>query len=89
MNYLKSTVLRNTIMIMALVFIWTTAQAGAAQAGDLDNAIGAYEKQNYSEALGLFTPLAEAGDKSAQNYLGIMYQSGYGVDVNHNEAVKW
>ena len=34
-------------------------------------------------------PLAEAGDPDAQSYMGFMYDSGWGVCEDKNEADKW
>jgi TPR repeat protein len=37
----------------------------------------------------LFRLSADKGNSFAQNNLGFMYSKGYGVHLNHNEAVKW
>jgi uncharacterized protein len=39
--------------------------------------------------LKLWRPLAEQGDASAQNNLGVMYDQGQGVPQDYAEAVKW
>ena len=68
--------------VLALAFTPLAAQDfqkghAAAQAGD------------FATALQEWTPLAEAGDASAQYNLGVMYQNGQGVPQDYAEAVKW
>ncbi len=41
------------------------------------------------EAFPLFLKAAEAGDATAQDCVGFMYMSGWGVELNYNEALKW
>lgn len=41
------------------------------------------------EAFLRFLKAAEAGDATAQDYVGFMYMSGWGVELNYNEALKW
>jgi TPR repeat protein len=51
--------------------------------------LGAYNNKNYKKALETFIPLAEQGDDVAQFHLGIMYENGYGVDKDLNQAFYW
>ena len=37
----------------------------------------------------LYRTLAETGDASAQNRLGLIYQNGEGVPQDDAEAIKW
>lgn len=48
-----------------------------------------WKKQNYGSAFLYFRDAAEQGDASGQDWLGWMYQNGYGVEQNYTEAVKW
>ena len=48
-----------------------------------------WEKGNYSRAIEVARPAAEQGYPWAQLRLGIYYDSGYGVQVNTPEAIKW
>lgn len=48
-----------------------------------------YNNMEYLEALPYFTKAANLGNANATNYLGYMYQYGYGVTKNYAEAVKW
>jgi TPR repeat protein len=54
-----------------------------------DDAIAAYNKQSYIEALNLFYVLAKEGDNKAQYNVALMYENGQGVKVDLNQAKKW
>ena len=48
-----------------------------------------YKNKNYTEAIKCFRKAAESDHASAQFYLGLCYEKGYGVTQNYTEAVKW
>lgn len=48
-----------------------------------------YDKKDYAKAITIFRKLADMGNSVAQDYIGWMYQHGYGVEKNFTEAVKW
>ena len=48
-----------------------------------------FDKGQYKKALILWSPLANSGDLIAQNYLGIQYYLGLGVERNLELAKKW
>jgi uncharacterized protein len=54
-----------------------------------DAAYAAYQKADYTGALKLAQPLAEAGDVRAQSLVGLMYYRGRGPRVDPAEAVQW
>ena len=60
---------------------------GSAQ--DFDIGLAAAEAGDFATALREWTPLAEQGNASAQNNLGILYENGQGVSQDYAEAVKW
>jgi len=60
-----------------------------ANAAPLDDAVTAYERGDYAEALKILRPLAIQGGASAQLNLGAMYDNGEGVTQDYKEAVKW
>ena len=71
------------IGIVAIVFIglvwWTNSKnptAGVASGPAATNYSDAISKGDYTTAVRLLRPLAEGGDKSAQNNLGKLYQDG-------------
>ena len=48
-----------------------------------------FGNKQYQEAFPLFQQAANAGNAGAQNRLGACYANGYGVALNHNQAVYW
>ena len=64
-------------------------QGKAKELKILRQAWGAYKLENYDVALSLWMPLAEAGNPSAQVFIGLMYNQGNGVEQDENEASKW
>jgi uncharacterized protein len=73
------------------VFVAATFVLGAAsaRAGELEDATAAYSRGDYATALRLMRPLAEKGDVTAQNNLGVIYFKGEGVAKDLKEAEKW
>ena len=59
-----------------------------AHAG-LKNAQAAYKRQDYAAAFKEFTPLAQAGNATAQYRLGVMYAEGEGVAQDYQQAHSW
>ena len=51
--------------------------------------VNAYLTQNYKLAMVRLKPFAELGNPKAQSYVGIMYQTGRGVELNRGEAISW
>jgi TPR repeat protein len=51
--------------------------------------VAAYDRKDYSTALWTLQPAAQAGDKLAQYYLGVMYLNGYGVPKKPDLALEW
>ena len=66
-----------------------TLCSSVARADDFDDAMDAYQKGNYVQAIELLRPLAAKGDAVAQFNLGLMYDNGEGVTQDYKEAVKW
>ena len=55
----------------------------------LKKAWDAYKLKDYEIALGLWMPLAEMGNPSAQVFIGLMYNQGNAVKQDRIEAAKW
>ena len=70
----------------SLMFV---AIGGAAVAGPLEDAEAAWSRHDYATAFRLFRSLAEQGDATAQEHLGVMYENGLGVPEDYAEAVHW
>ena len=49
----------------------------------------AYDRATYESALAVWLPLAKAGDTSAQNYVGEIYEKGLGIATDYTQAVFW
>lgn len=49
----------------------------------------AFDSGDYHTAYKLFKPGAEAGDSEAQNYLGVLYYLGLGVNRDLRKALQW
>jgi TPR repeat protein len=63
--------------------------APRAEAEDLASADSAFKRGDYATVRRLMTPLADAGNAKAQNYLGVLYDHGYGVPRDDAQAVAW
>jgi TPR repeat protein len=48
-----------------------------------------YQAGQYAQALTLFRESAAQGNASAQNYLGLMYMNGVGVNTDYAQALSW
>ena len=70
-----------------LAFLMTLSTPVAAQ--DFDKGFAAAQAGDYATALQEWKPLAEAGDATAQNDIGIMYEYGLSVSQDYAEAIKW
>jgi TPR repeat protein len=63
--------------------------AQAAHAADIQKGIAAYKDHDYAAALEEFQPLAQQGDVQGEFYLGLMYDRGYGVTRDDDQAIFW
>ena len=64
-------------------------QGKAKELKTLKQAWTAYKLRDYEAAFGLWMPLAETGNPSAQVFIGIMYNQGHALEQDNNEAKKW
>src|SRR5690606_37686790 len=70
---------------MTVVFIFV----GACSESPENDPLRAFQKGDYETAYLLWLPLARDGDLEAQNYLGMLYYLGMGVQKDYHQAVKW
>ncbi len=70
---------------VALLIVVTACQA----CPDFKAGVEAYQRGDYATALTEFRPLAQQGDASAQNNLGLMYSKGRGVAQDYVQAHMW
>jgi uncharacterized protein len=58
-------------------------------AGDFEDGMAAFERNDYATAFAKFTKAAEAGNTSAQFRLAIMYAQGKGVPEDNRKVMFW
>lgn len=74
--------------VLLLAALVTIAPLTLAQE-DYDTGKRAYLAGDYPEALRIWQPLGDAGNKFAQFSLGSLYFEGAGVEQNYAESAKW
>jgi len=79
-------VLARTIVIVLTII---TMSLFAAARADYQAGVEAYSKRDFKTALNEWLPLAEAGDATAQNSVGALYDHGLGVEEDDATAVHW
>ena len=62
-----------------ITFGAATGWSLSVAAGPLEQAAELYKKEDYSGARTIWEPLADQGNATAQTYLGILYENGWGV----------
>jgi len=82
---------REIAMIVRVVLSLVVALmcTGPAQAGDFEDGMAAYERQDYRTALAKWRRAAQQGDLSAHVVIAIMYYEGTGVAQDYKEAARW
>lgn len=73
---------------LATAGLLLTLQMGPVSADTLQSAKNAIESQNYTVALDQLRPLARDGNTDASNLLGRMYENGWGVEADQDEAAR-
>lgn len=73
----------NILLILVLFSVFLSSCSDNSDPGLL------FERGKYEEAYNLWLPQAEQGDREAQNYLGVQYYLGLGVEKNYREAIQW
>ena len=83
------------LKVVPVIMIATLMLCGSVLAADdrhdvmFDKAVKAYDRHEYDTAFALFLPLAQSGHAESQNNLGVMYETGQGVGLNHRRAFYW
>jgi TPR repeat protein len=80
--------LMKTKTICSLV-IFSFLTVAPVFADDMKDGIMAFHQKDYKTALKKWKPLAQEGNLTAQNNLGVIFNRGLGVKRNPEEAVKW
>ena len=66
--------LSHTLRATLLTWLMLVSIAGAAVAGPFEDALAAYDSQDYATADRLFRPLADSGNVRAQSAVGVVRQ---------------
>jgi len=80
--------MRKPALIGAIAATLLVGTAGA-QAGPWEDGMVAYNRGDYVPAIRLFRPLAEQGNPTAKNQIGVMYRKGEGVARSPARAFMW
>lgn len=75
-----------TLLAAFLLLLVVTMPAAA---DSMDEALAAFDAEDYTEAARLLRPLAESGHPRAQFYLGSLYFDGRGVPQDHALEAQW
>ena len=78
-------IVTTALLIILLPFV----HIQPAAADEIEDAVQAYSRAEYSAAIDLARPLAEAGDSDAQYLMGIASLDGNGVSQSLVEAYMW
>ena len=85
----RCTNLKKTLVLIGLIVSGISVLRQTANAGPLEDAYAAYERQEFSTAIAMYQKLAAQNNSTAQYLLGGMYNYGQGVPQDYNEALKW
>jgi hypothetical protein len=67
----------------------TSAPSVMSSAQQFSKGMNFYQAGQYSQAMTLFRESAAQGNAQAQNYLGLMYMNGTGVNTDYPQALSW
>ena len=76
-------------LVHAIALLLVLGLSAPVLAEPFEDAMAAYNKQDYATAMRLLRPLADQGNAYAQNDLGVMYAKGQGVSQDYVQAHKW
>ena len=76
-------------MRACLTAVLLVITAEAVMAGSLEEAKTAYDKGDFRRAERIYSELSNQGDRIAQLQLGLMYDEGYGIPKQNQQAVRW
>ena len=75
--------------LAAAAVLLTVSLTDAAVAGQFEDGLAAYNRQDFKTVVTLWQSAGEQGDVNAQYHLGGMYLDGRGVKQDYEEAMKW
>jgi len=72
---------RHSVILFGAAALMLAAIAGAATAGQREDAQRAFDTGDFATALKIYRQLAERGDADAETAIGKMYRDGRGVNA--------
>ena len=76
-------------VVIAIAFFALTMVGTPVFAQRTQPVIDLYNRQEYSDAIRQFKPIAENGDQTAQLYVGVMLLFGQGTETDYPKARQW
>ena len=77
--------IRTHLVLVLLMFSGVVT----VNASELEDGLVAFNKRDFVEARKHWAQMARQGNATAQYYLGYLYQTGKGVELNSREAYQW
>ena len=77
------------IVLLTVAFLLLLTISSVMFHDDFQDGWSSYVKKDFKTAHKLWLPLAEEGNARAQFFMGYMYDLGFGVQKEDQEAVKW
>ena len=71
------------------IIVLVCLSLATAGCGSDKSALQAFDAGDYATSYKLFRPMAESGDRAAQNYLGVHFYLGLGVERDWSQALLW
>lgn len=85
----EAPVVKSEAYILASTIEVEPAPLKDGEAVTANYAYGLFQRGWYLTAFAAATPLAEAGDTAAQTLIGVLFETGYGVDQDLAKAAQW
>jgi|GEM_PF-1630593 len=80
--------MRVRIIILSF-FIFLPFILYSVENNEYQKAMNYYDNKEYKKAFKIFLNLAKEGNVSSQEFLGYMYEKGYGTDRDYKKAKEW
>jgi SH3-like domain-containing protein len=72
-----------------LISVFLILYSGVSLAAPYDDAVVAYENEDYSTAYGIWSRLSDQNDASSQFAIGVMFSTGIGQQKDTKKAFEW
>src|SRR5437867_3924187 len=75
-----------TVLLVAILCVTASTRL---QAGTLAQGEAYLNSKEYDQAWIALYPLAQAGDRKAQSWIGVMCENGWGTQESQESALRW